>query len=253
VRILDILVVDDERDLASGVADMLEAEGHNVTQAHSAEAALEFATARVFDAVFLDVKLPGMTGVEILLPLRRAMPGKRIVPMTGYRIDNLLATVVGDDNFMVLSGPATESQVSQQLRDLGPGGVMVLVDSTGRLGQRLAENLRERGGAINLARTEAEALELGSLSGSDVLILDLGRTIVRGLEAYLAVRESGFSPKTIVIARAPEDGKATANPLRLAKVSGCLFKPFDPTELLEIVWSLSAELAPPSQTAEATK
>ena len=58
MRILDILVVDDERDLASGVADMLEAEGHNVAQAHSAEAALEIATARVFDAVFLDVKLP---------------------------------------------------------------------------------------------------------------------------------------------------------------------------------------------------
>ena len=253
MRTLEILVVDDERDLASGVADLLEAEGHNVAQAHSAEAALEFAKARVFDAVFLDVKLPGMTGVEILLPLRRAMPGKQIVPMTGYRIDNLLATVVGDDNFMVLGGPETESQVTQQLHDLGPGGVIVMADSTGRLGQRLAESLRERGGAICLARTEAEALELGSFSGSDVLVLDLGRTIVRGLEAYLAVRENGSSPKTIIIARAPEDGKATANSLRSVQVSGCLFKPFDPTELLEIVSRLSADLAPPLQTAEATK
>ena len=91
---LDILVVDDERDLASGVADMLEADGHRVVLAYSARRALDLARARAFDMVFLDVKLPGLTGVDILLPLRRALPGKKIVLMTGYRIDNLVATVM---------------------------------------------------------------------------------------------------------------------------------------------------------------
>ena len=83
---LDILVVDDEQDLASSVADMLEADGHRVVLAHSAERALDLAQARAFDMVFLDIKLPGLSGVEILLPLRRALPGKKIVLMTGYRM-----------------------------------------------------------------------------------------------------------------------------------------------------------------------
>ncbi len=245
MRSLDILVVDDERDLASGVADMLEADGHRVILAHSAEAALDRAQAGTFDMVFLDVKLPGVTGVEILLPLRCALPGKRIVPMTGYRIDNLIATVVGSDNFMVLSAPATEDRVCEQLHGLGPGGMLVVLDSRGLLGPRLADHLGERSEAVCLARAEAEALEAGPFSGSDVLILDLGRTVARGLEAYLAVREGGSRPKTIVIARVPSAGEATVNPLRSVSVAGCLFKPFDPAELMEIVRGVASDSAWP--------
>lgn len=252
MRSLDILVVDDERDLASGVADMLEVNGHRVVLAHNAETALDLAQAGAFDMVFLDVKLPGATGVEILLPLRRALPGKRIVPMTGYRIDSLIATVIGDDNFMVLNAPETEHQVSEKLHRLGPGGMLVVLDSRGLLGPRLAAHLGERGEAVCLAQTEAEALEAGPLSGSDVLVLDLGRTVARGFEAYLAAREGGSNPKTIIIARVPSSGEGIANPLRSVSVTGCLFKPFDPADLLKIVTDLADDLAsshPPIRTA----
>lgn len=253
MRPLDILVVDDERDLASGVADMLEAEGHRATLAHTAEAALDLAQARAFDMVLLDVKLPELSGVEILLPLRRALPGTTIVPMTGYRIDSLITTVVGDDNFMVLSAPETEDRVSEKLHRLGPGGMLVALDSTGLLGPRLVDHLGAGGETAFLARTEAEALEVESLAGSDVLVLDLGQTVARGLEAYLAVREGGSKPKTIVIARIPGSGEKTDNPLRSVTVAGCLFKPFDPRELLEMVSDLarnSAPRQPPIETPE---
>ncbi len=70
MRGLDILVVDDERDLASGIADMLEAEGHRAVLAGSGEAAIEVARERAFDMIFLDVKLPGMTGIDALRELR---------------------------------------------------------------------------------------------------------------------------------------------------------------------------------------
>lgn len=250
---LDILVVDDERDLASGVADMLEAKGHRVILAHSAEAALDLAQTQAFDMVFLDVKLPGVTGVDILLPLRRALPGKRIVPMTGYRIDSLIATVVGDDNFMVLSAPATEHQVSEKLHGLGPGGMLVVLDSRGLLGPGLMDHLGQRSEAVCLARTESEALEAGPFSGSDVLVLDLGRTIAHGLEAYLAVREGGSNPKAIVIARVAGGDEATVNPLRSVSVTGCLFKPFDPAELLKIVSDVASDSAPPCPPIRTTR
>lgn len=245
MRSLDILVVDDERDLALSVADMLELDGHRVTLADSAEGALDLAQARAFDIVFLDVRLPGVTGVDILLPLRRALPGKPIVPMTGYRIDNLIATVVGDDNFMVLGAPETEGRVSVQLHDLGLGGVLVVLDSSGLLGPRLADRLGERGEVVCLARAESEALEAGPFSGSDVLVLDLGRTVACGLEAYLAVREGGSKPKTIIIVQVAGDGETIVNPLRSVSVAGCLFKPFDPAELLEIVRGVAGESAQP--------
>jgi len=56
MRALDILVVDDDHDLASGIADMLEAEGHRAALAGNGEAALEVARDRAFGMIFLDIQ-----------------------------------------------------------------------------------------------------------------------------------------------------------------------------------------------------
>ena len=77
MRALDILVVDDERDLASGIVDMIEAQGHRAASAFSGEAAIEAARDRAFDMIFLDVKLPGMTGLNALGELRKTLKAWR--------------------------------------------------------------------------------------------------------------------------------------------------------------------------------
>ena len=69
---LRILIADDARDLALGVADLLEAEAHHATLAHRGETTLDLAREQTFDMIFLDVKLPEMTGIEILGDLRLA-------------------------------------------------------------------------------------------------------------------------------------------------------------------------------------
>ncbi len=66
-----ILVVEDEANLAQGLLFNLQAEGHTVTLAPDGETALEFLQNEGFDAVVLDVMLPGRNGFEIAASLRR--------------------------------------------------------------------------------------------------------------------------------------------------------------------------------------
>ncbi len=244
MRALDVLVVDDDRDLASGIADMVEAEGHRAVPAGSGEAALEAARERAFDMIFLDIKLPGMTGIDALRELRETQGRARVVLMTGYRLDNLLAQVVTSGGIEVLKGPVAAFRMLQHLRDVGPGGIVLLVAENESLGASLEEFLTGQGLRARLARTGEAAAESAANAGLDVLILDLQRPISRMLEVYLALQDLGPAVTVVMIASPLENGKPIVNPLRSISVTGCLFKPFNPADLLQAVREYAAQSAP---------
>jgi CheY-like chemotaxis protein len=81
-----VLVVDDSTDAADSLAMLLELEGHEVSTAYTAAAALEKAERLQPEIAFIDIGLPQMDGYEVARRLRasdrcRAM---RLVALTGY-------------------------------------------------------------------------------------------------------------------------------------------------------------------------
>jgi CheY-like chemotaxis protein len=75
-----LLLIDDDRAVSATLARMLEFCGHDVTRIESAEAGLLAAEATPPDAVILDMKMPGMGGLEFLTRLRQ-MPGLDRLPV----------------------------------------------------------------------------------------------------------------------------------------------------------------------------
>jgi DNA-binding response OmpR family regulator len=67
-----ILVVEDERSMAELLRKGLEEEEHSVSVAFDGASALEFARSSEFDAIVLDVMLPGIDGLEVARRLRRS-------------------------------------------------------------------------------------------------------------------------------------------------------------------------------------
>ena len=66
-----ILLVEDERKVASFVARALRENAYAVDVAESGEKALELARDFLYDAILLDVRLPGLSGIEVCQRLRR--------------------------------------------------------------------------------------------------------------------------------------------------------------------------------------
>lgn len=79
-----ILVVDDEQAICWAFSRALSRDGHVVSAASSAEEGLEKARAESPDLVFLDIRLPGMSGIEALPKFRDALPGVPIVVLTAH-------------------------------------------------------------------------------------------------------------------------------------------------------------------------
>jgi len=94
-RKFEILVVDDDMDLASNLQDILEAEGYHTAVAHDSQTALTLSRKKVFDLALIDIKLPDISGVELIRRLTKLLPGMECIIATGYASLETAVEVVG--------------------------------------------------------------------------------------------------------------------------------------------------------------
>ncbi len=78
-----ILIVDDDAGVRESLEELLRLEDYQADSSDSGEDALE-ALAEGFDLVLLDIKMPGIDGVEVMHEIRKYHPDTRIIIITGY-------------------------------------------------------------------------------------------------------------------------------------------------------------------------
>lgn len=66
---MKILIVDDERAIRNSLKEIFEMEGYEVETAENGASACEMAEKEKYDAIFCDIKMPGMDGIEVLTKL----------------------------------------------------------------------------------------------------------------------------------------------------------------------------------------
>ncbi|MFH1437991.1 MAG: response regulator [Pseudomonadota bacterium] len=79
-----VLLVDDDEDFTSVLSERFEARGLNVVTAGGAPEAARQAARIKFDAVILDLLMPGMDGIETLKMLMRTNPDLQVIVLTGH-------------------------------------------------------------------------------------------------------------------------------------------------------------------------
>jgi DNA-binding NtrC family response regulator len=79
-----VLLVDDEKDFLDVMSERIEARGMDVTTADSAEKALKDVESGGFDAIILDLMMPGMDGLETLKAIKKKNPDLQVILLTGH-------------------------------------------------------------------------------------------------------------------------------------------------------------------------
>jgi DNA-binding NtrC family response regulator len=97
-----ILVVDSEKNVRMSMVRALESGGFHVESAMTGEEALLMLEASAFHAVFLDLKLPGVAGIEVLRKVKRRWPSTRVVVVTAHgTVDNAVEAMrLGASDFI---------------------------------------------------------------------------------------------------------------------------------------------------------
>lgn len=79
-----VLIVDDEEELVAALVERLELRGVPVTGVTSGQRALAVVEEQDFDLVLIDLKMPGLDGLEVIRAMKHLRPDLRFVLLTGH-------------------------------------------------------------------------------------------------------------------------------------------------------------------------
>lgn len=167
-----VLVVDDEASLLMTLAANLELEGFEVMEAANARSALEIVAAQPVDLVLTDVRMPGMSGVELFRELRLLKPDLPVVLMTAFAAEGLVEQALSQGAFTLLSKPfAIERMVSTLLRAVRRPAVLIV---DGERAAAIAAALSGAGVRAEATSSADEALAAAQGGLADVCVVPLG-------------------------------------------------------------------------------
>ncbi len=110
-------MIDDDQELCELLGDWLAVEGFSLTVRHDGESGLEALRAEPFEAVILDVMMPGMNGLDVLRALRQEFQTPLLMlSARGEPVDRILGLELGADDY--LAKPCDPRELVARLRAL---------------------------------------------------------------------------------------------------------------------------------------
>lgn len=102
-----LLVVDDEKNIRVVLKEALQAQQYHVEEAASGEEALRLMDNRAFDLVLLDLRMPGMDGIELLTQIHERYPQTIIIMLTAYATLDSAVQALRQGAYDYLTKPAS--------------------------------------------------------------------------------------------------------------------------------------------------
>ncbi len=183
-----ILIVDDEPGLRDTLADLLEDDGYEVATAASGEVAIEMCREHRYHVILMDVRMPGIDGVEAFRRIRRHQPDVRVIIMTAYSTEELEQQALAEGAIAYLPKPLEISQVTELIGEAPERKVLVVEEEDNGL-RAMSAQLSARGYSVTMVSSPTEALDLAEQIEFNIIFIDLQLASMNGMDLYLGLRK----------------------------------------------------------------
>ena len=226
-----VLVVDDEADMVASLRDVLSEFGYAVETASSGPEALERAREWPPDCILMDIRMPGMNGVETFREIKRLCPECFVLFMTAYSASHLVDEALAEGAIEVLPKPLDLERILTLIDGLARSTPVLVVDDDPDFRDSLGDALKAQGLDVRLASELDTAIRLFEQEPRRVVLLDLRLGPRSGLDGLVLVKE--LNPRAIVIlmsgyrelAQEMDRGRGLS-------AHACFWKPFDIGDLI---------------------
>jgi DNA-binding NtrC family response regulator len=102
---LRVLLIDDEEELVTTLVERLQFRDIEAAAATSGQEALEALAKKDFQVAVLDIKMPGMSGADVMQAIRRKYPSTKVLLITGHGAEGEPSTEIMQGAFDILLKP----------------------------------------------------------------------------------------------------------------------------------------------------
>lgn len=235
-----ILVVDDQRSMRLTLSGIIEDQGYDVFEVEDGYQAIEAASKNTFDLVFMDIKMPGINGVQTFREIKKISPDTVVIMMTGFAVEDLVKEALDEGAFTVVYKPFEDIEKVIDLIDslLNPMLILVVDD---RVSDRdiLSQILTDKGYRVAGAADGDEAIQMVQGNQYNIIFMDIKLPGKDGFATFQEIK--AINPDAGVIFMT---GFIMEDSLRGALVAGgypIAYKPFDIESVLDMVEVITAE------------
>jgi two-component system response regulator HydG len=119
---LSILVVDDDPGILETMADILVEKDFTVTMASDGFKAIELVKEKHFDAIIMDVRMPGIDGVETFKKMKKIKRVPKTIFMTAYALEDMIKEAKAEGAMAVLIKPIDIEALDSMLKSNSDSG-----------------------------------------------------------------------------------------------------------------------------------
>jgi len=230
----NILVVDDLRSIRLTLEGILEDKGHNVVTVENGYQAIEAVRKSHFNVIFMDIKMPGINGVQTFREIKKIDPKAAVIMMTAYSMEDLVKEALEEGAYATVYKPFDIDRIIAIIEELLHERILILVVDD-EFGDRetLKAILEDKGYRVATAKDGAEAIEMVKRRHYDIIFLDVRLPNMNGVVVFEEVKK--IDPKATVIMMT---GYTEEELVRKAVSQGaytCIFKPFDMEKVIALV------------------
>ena len=201
-KVLNTLIVDDHVGMRTTLQDILEDEGYQVSSASSGDEAIEICQDMNFDIILMDVRMPGINGVDAFRKIKTISKDTRVIMMSAYSIDEMKLEALKEGAIAFLQKPLDISQVLKLIEEDDNTPVLVVMQDP-KEREKIVNVLEDKTYRTHVTHSPDEAMDLAKQIHFKLILIETKLDPISGLELYLALKQ--ISPDAVSIMLADTD------------------------------------------------
>lgn len=238
---LSILIVDDDPGMIETMGDILDDMGYDVAVAQDGFKAIEMIKERAYDVALMDIKMPGINGVETFKEIKGISPFTKVIMMTAYSVEDLVKEALEEGAYGMIYKPLDIERVVEFIGRAEEGSLILVVDDDPGTCETLKDILEGKSYKVAVANSGEEAIRFAKESNTDIVFIDIKMPVLNGLDTYLAIREVNPNITAIMMTGYREKVAELVEEALRSSAYTCLHKPLDMDKVVALVTEISRQ------------
>jgi len=223
-----ILIVDDNKDLADGLAMVLAIEGYDADVVYTGKDAASRLNNVKYDIAFVDIKMPDISGLHLFRVCKKSALTKFIF-MTGFRIEQIVSEIFPRYLISITRESDNEEYEIDKLLHYDIDEIKIYIGNADRCSAKISEYCSENN--INIF-TIYNASEIDDEIIADVIVVNIHKPLIDVVVLLDEIKERLVDDPVILILIDYDNKSENIVSLNSYSLTGCLFKPIKPETIL---------------------